>query len=117
MSRKRPADHVFNGPAKEYRRTGDGNSKQKSTANGWRSALRQCDIFLGTKKLPTHDNLTFEQFQLCLLQECATFLSFDAVGDDAMPLSLGTAWQYFGSIKNFYKSKFPRHEMWKDQAW
>ena len=51
------------------------------------------------------------------MQEFATFVSFDAIGEDAMPLSLGSAWQYFGAVKNALKIKHPHHELYREQSW
>ena len=119
-SRKRTASQALasSGPAaKEYALTGAGTTKQESTQKGWRSALKQADVFLATKNLPLHNSLLSEQLTVKLFQECGTFLSFEAVGDDGMPLSLGSAWQYIGSIKNYFKTRFPDNIIYREQSW
>jgi hypothetical protein len=99
------------GQAVSYKRTGEdgpGSSESSITGKGMQyflvyilvliyllligreSALKLFDIFLETKKMKSYDQLNEQQLcNLALLQEWATYLSFDAVQDDLTHISLG----------------------------
>ena len=121
LSRKRNSSQDainYSGKPKEYERTGDGIGKSSSTEGIRSSALAQFNVFLRTKHIDSYQELREDQFNLVLMQELGTFFSFDAIGEDGCPLSLGTAWTYFGSIKNYIKDhKFKKLFLWGDQSW
>ena len=76
---------------KQYARTGDGIGKSASVDGNKNSALHYFNIFLASKKMPSHSNLKEFDVTIELMQELGTFFSFDALMDNDEPLSLGAA--------------------------